>query len=349
MIVHQIALAELANRLNTDYVGDPQRVVDHVAPLHDADARALSFCIGARFRGALRTTGAGIVILPPELVDDCPTAALISPTPEVAYATAAQWLHPRAGRPVGVSPRASVDPEARLGEGVAIAAGAIVEAGASLAAGVELGPGAVVEAGAEVGADSVIGSNAVVGRCVRVGARAVIHGGAVLGADGFGFAQSTSGWEKIPQLGSVIVGDDVEIGANTTIDRGTFHDTIIGDGVKIDNLVQIGHNVRIGKHSLICGSAGVAGSAVIGENCVIGGAAMIAGHIELADGVTVMGGTGVSGSLNEPGAYCSITPVAPVRRWRRNAARFNQLDDLFQRLKALEAKILGRKDDPADR
>ncbi len=339
MTKRQATLAELAAKVGATLHGDGELLVDHVAPLERAGAGAVSFFTNPRYRRQLQRTQATVVVLAEDALADCPVAALVCSNPYYVYATIAHLLNPPPAREPGIHPSAYVHPTAVLGADVSIGAHAVIEAGARVGDRVSIGPGCVIGPGASVGDDSWLAAKVVLARDVVVGRRAVIHSGAVLGADGFGFARGPEGWLKVPQLGGVRVGDDVEIGANTTIDRGALDDTIIGDGVKIDNLVQIGHNVRVGRNSLICGAAGVAGSATIGENCVIGGACVIAGHIELADGVTVMGGTGVSGSLTEPGAYCSVTPVAPARQWRRNAARFNHLDDMFRRLKALENEL----------
>ncbi|SUZ66417.1 uncharacterized protein METZ01_LOCUS19271 [marine metagenome] len=243
--------------------------------------------------------------------------------------------------PVGIQEPASVDGSATLGEGVRIGAFATVASGAILADGVEVGSGAYIGEGCVIGTDTVIMSRAVLYHGVHVGVRCMIHSGAVIGADGFGFAPDAEGrLQPIAQIGSVCLGDDVSVGACTTIDRGTIEDTLVGDGVKIDNQVQIGHNCKIGDHSVICGCVGMVGSTVIGRNCMLGGAVGIAGDspIHLTDGVMVSAMTHVSRSIDEPGLYSGGVLHDKSARWKRNALRFGEIDQLAKRLTRLEKK-----------
>jgi UDP-3-O-[3-hydroxymyristoyl] glucosamine N-acyltransferase len=238
--------------------------------------------------------------------------------------------------PPGVHPNACVDPSATLGTDVSIGAFTVVEADAVLGDGVVVGAHGFVGRAAHIGAGTRFAARVTFGeRCV-IGARGTVHSGAVIGADGFGFAPTEGRWEKIEQLGAVRIGDDVDIGANTCIDRGALDDTVIGDGVKLDNLIQIGHNVRIGDHSALAGCVGIAGSAVIGKRCTIGGAGMIAGHLEIADDVHISGGTLVSRSIRIPGRYTGVFPIDDNAAWEKNAATLRQLHSLRDRLRALE-------------
>jgi UDP-3-O-[3-hydroxymyristoyl] glucosamine N-acyltransferase len=336
---NSLTLAELAAALDARVHGDGSIRLERVAPLERADATALSFFSNTRYRPQLRQTKAGAVILAADALDDCPGAALVCSNPHYAYARAAQLLSPAPLRSPGIHPSASIHPQAVIGAEASIGPQAVVEARARLGARVTLGAGSVVGAGAQVGDDTWIGANATVAHEVVIGDRVVVHPGAVLGSDGFGFARGPQGWAKVPQLGGLRIGNDCDIGANTTIDRGALNDTLIGDDVKIDNLVQIGHNVRVGARTVIAGCTAVAGSVVIGENCLIGGQSAIAGHIEIADGVSLMGMSGVTGTLREPGAYASAPPLSPVRQWRKNTVRYGHLDEMYRRLKALEKEL----------
>ncbi len=337
-------MAELAARLGATVHGDGGLRVDHVAPLESAGVGAISFFANPRYRSQFRATGAAAVIVAADAVADCPVTAIVSDNPYHSYALAARALNPEPAVTPSIDPTAVVHPEALIGADVSIGPNAVIEAGARLGDRVRLGAGCFVGAGSSIGADTWLGPNATVMHGVAVGRRCQIYPGAVLGADGFGFARGKQGWTKVPQLGGLRIGDDCDIGANAAIDRGALTDTVIEDDVKIDNLVQIGHNVRVGRHTAIAGCVGVAGSTSIGENCLIGGAAGLAGHIDIAAGVTLMGKSAVTGSISEPGAYASLTPLAPVRLWRKNAVRINHLDEMYRRLKALEKELAALKD-----
>ena len=332
-------LGDLANQLGVELHGDPQASVDHVAPLDRAGPGAIAFLSSPRYRPHLLTTRATAVVLAPEHVPECPAASLITKNPYLAFARAASLLHPMARPAAGVHPTAFVDSAASLAEDVSVGPQAVVLAGARIGAGTILAAAAHVGVDAEVGAGSMIGVNAVIGDRVVVGQRAIVHAGAVLGSDGFGFANDRGAWVKVPQLGTVRIGDDVEIGANTSIDRGALGDTVIEDGVKLDNLIHIAHNCRVGAQTAIAAGVGIAGSTTIGKRCVIAGMAGLTGHISIADGVTIMGMTTVSHSIKEPGAYSSGTQMAPSQKWRKNAVRFNRLDEMYRRLSELEAEL----------
>jgi UDP-3-O-[3-hydroxymyristoyl] glucosamine N-acyltransferase len=237
---------------------------------------------------------------------------------------------------VGIHSSAVVDPSARLGAGVSVGPLAVIEAGADVGEGAAIGAHCFVGRDSRIGPGTRLAARVTFGERCLIGARGVIHSGVVIGADGFGFAPTEGRWEKIEQFGAVRIGDDVEIGANTCIDRGAIDDTVIGNGVKLDNLIQIGHNVRIGDHTALAGCVGIAGSAIIGKHCTIGGAGMIAGHLEIVDHVNISGGTLVSRSIRKPGTYTGVFPMDDNAAWEKNAATLRQLHSLRDRLRALE-------------
>jgi len=326
--------AQLAERLGLALRGDPAARVSGVATLARATPSQLAFLANPRYRAQLAESRAGIVVMRAGDAEGHAGTALVARDPYAAFARAAALFENREAADPGVHPGAVVDPTATI------------DPGAHVGPFVSIGPRSVVEAGAIVGPGCVVGEDCVVGvgselvarvtlvRRVRLGRRVLVHPGAVLGADGFGLAMEGGRWLKVPQLGGVLVGDDCEIGANTTIDRGALDDTVLEEDVRLDNQIQVGHNVRIGAHSAMAGCSAVAGSAVIGRNCLIGGAAGVLGHLELCDGVTVTAMSLVTHSIREPGEYSSGTPLMENRAWRKAAARFKQLDALARRLAA---------------
>ncbi|HET6655928.1 MAG TPA: UDP-3-O-(3-hydroxymyristoyl)glucosamine N-acyltransferase [Gammaproteobacteria bacterium] len=332
-------LAAIARHCGGRVQGDGETLIDSVATLQHARAGAVSFLANSRYRKYLAGTRAAAVILAEADAAECPVAALIVPDPYVAYAKAAQLLAPAAPIKPGIHPAATVADDAVVDPDAQIAPGAVIEAGARIAAGVFVGPNCVIQANASLGAHVRLVANVSICERVRVGERTIIHPGVVIGADGFGIADQGGEWLKVPQVGSVVVGADVEIGANTTIDRGAIEDTIIEDGVKVDNLVQIGHNVRIGAHSAIAGCCGISGSAVIGRHCILGGRVGVVGHIEIADNTIVTGATVVSRSITEAGIYSGSMPMDTAQQWRKNSVRIRQLDDLARRVHSLEKKV----------
>jgi UDP-3-O-[3-hydroxymyristoyl] glucosamine N-acyltransferase len=268
----------------------------------------------------------------------CKVPALVVADPYLAYAQLAQILHPEPQPHWGIHPTAVIDPSAEIAPEVAIGPHVTVGARTRIAPGCVLDAGVVVGVEVVLGDDCHLGARSVVGDCCILGARCRLHAGAVVGSDGFGFAPGPDGWAKVPQLGRVVMGDDVDLGANVTIDRGALEDTVIGNGVKLDNMVHIAHNVKIGAHTVIAGCTVVAGSVTIGERCVFGGQAAINGHIDICDGVTILGMTGVSNSITDPGVYASPLPAKPVRDWRRMVARLVNIEGLAHRVKALEKR-----------
>ncbi len=333
---NRFTLGELAARLEAHLQGDPAFEVSNVNTLQKAGPHDIAFCTHDRYLNLLRTTEAGAVIVKASHLEYCNSAAIVVADPYYAYAEVATLLRPSEPVVAGVHPTASVAANAVLGSGVQVNENAVIEAGAQVGADSIIGAGVFIGTGATIGAGSRLAPGVHIAHGCTVGARAIMHAGVVIGADGFGFAPGSRGWRKVPQLGAVQIGDDVEIGANSTIDRGALDDTIIESDVKIDNLVHIAHNCRIGANTVIAGCTVIAGSTTIGKNCLIGGQSAVTGHIDVCDGVTIMGMTGVTGSIREPGVYSSPIPAQPVKQWRRNAVRFTQLDDMFRRLKELE-------------
>ncbi|OBS11035.1 UDP-3-O-(3-hydroxymyristoyl)glucosamine N-acyltransferase [Acidihalobacter prosperus] len=332
-----MTLGQLAQAVGASVAADDaEKLVTHVAPLHGAGSGALSFVADDRNLKGLAVTQATGVLLRARHADQSPVACLICDNPHVAFARAATLLHPAAHPPAGIHPSAVVDEQAYVDPTAHVGAQSVVAAGCHIGAGAVVGPGCVLLAGVELASDVRLVARVTIGPACRIGARTQIHPGAVIGADGFGFAVDQGRWLKVPQLGRVILGEDVEVGANTTIDRGALDDTVIGDGVKIDNLVQVAHNVRIGEHTAIAGCVGIAGSAEVGAYCTIGGGVGIAGHLRLTDHVHVTGMSLVARSLDEPGAYSSSMPAQPMRSWQRNAARFRHLDEMAKQIKRLE-------------
>ncbi|HEX7965944.1 MAG TPA: UDP-3-O-(3-hydroxymyristoyl)glucosamine N-acyltransferase [Gammaproteobacteria bacterium] len=332
-------LAELASRCGGEVRGEGGTRVRSVATIQNAGAGSIAFLANPHYKRHLAGTGAAAVILAPADAEGCPVPALVTKNPYLLYAKVATLLAPDTPVKGGVHPAASVDPAARVDASAWVGPGAVVEADTEVGARASIGPNCVVMRGARVGEDSRLTASVTLCHGVSVGKRALIHPGVVIGGDGFGIAPDAGGWAKVPQLGSVRVGDDVEIGANTTIDRGALEDTVIEDGVKLDNQIQVAHNVRIGAHTAIAGCAAIAGSAVIGKRCMIAGGAGITGHIEICDGVTVTAMTLVTHSITESGVYSGSLPMDTQQQWRKNSVRFRQLDALARRIAELEKKL----------
>lgn len=336
-----VSLAELAELTGSELVGDGDRRVRRVAVLARAQAGDVAFLANPRYRRFLAESGASAVVLSredlPEDVAD--RVYLVNDNPYLAFARVARRLNPLR-RPRGqVASTASVSRSAHLGRDVHVAPGAVVEAGAVIGDGVIIGANSVIGRHSVIGEDSRVMANVTVYEGCVIGARAVLHGGCVIGADGFGFAPDDGVWEKVPQLGGVIIGDDVEVGANSCVDRGAIEDTVIENGVKLDNFVQIAHNVRIGAHTVMAAKSGVSGSTTIGGGCAIGGGVGIGGHLTIAAGSVLTAMARITHSIREAGVYSSGTPMAPAREWRRNAARFNQLDEFVRRLRDCERRL----------
>ncbi|HEX6928005.1 MAG TPA: UDP-3-O-(3-hydroxymyristoyl)glucosamine N-acyltransferase [Gammaproteobacteria bacterium] len=332
-------LGQLAELTGAELRGPADLPVSGVATLANAGAAQIGFLANSKYREQLASTRAAAVILTAADAAEWQGPALITANPYLAFARIAARFAPPAGMKAGVHPAAVVDATAKVDASASVAAGAYIGPGARIGAGSIVGPNCTVERDATLGDESRLTANVVLCHGVSVGARCLLHPGVVIGADGFGQARDGERWEKVPQLGSVRVGDDVEIGANTTIDRGALEDTVIERGVKLDNQIQIAHNVHIGEHTAIAGCTAVAGSSVIGRRCMIAGGVGIAGHLQIADDVTVLAMTLVTHSIRERGVYSGSHPMDEVKAWRRNSARLRQLDDLARRVKRLEKQL----------
>lgn len=334
-------LADIAAELGAELRGDPDAEIHGLATLQAATSGQVAFLSSPSYARHLADTAASAVILAPSVADQFAGNAVLLDNPYFGYATLSHWFDPAPVAPPGIHPSAVVAPSARVADTASIGPQAVIEEEAEIQEGAVVGAGSIIGARCQVGAHSLLRPRVTLAHDVVLGKRCHILSGAVLGSDGFGFANEKGVWHRIAQLGRVVLGDDVEIGANTTIDRGALDDTVIGDGVKLDNLVHIAHNVSIGDHSAMAAMVGIAGSTRIGSHCVFGGASVVSGHLTVADGVHLTGTTMVTGDINKPGVYSSGTGADTNRQWRKNAVRFRQLDSLARRIKALEKKLEG--------
>jgi UDP-3-O-[3-hydroxymyristoyl] glucosamine N-acyltransferase len=335
-----VRLADVVAALGGELHGNPDQPISRLASLELADATSLSFLANPRYAAKLATTAAACVIVAPAQQEAATArgAAIVTADPYLYYARLTQWwaAQRRRAPAVGVHPSAVVEPGAVIDASASIGALAYIGAGARIGAGAVIGTHGHIGADAEVGAHTRLAPHVTLGEACVIGARGIVHSGVVIGADGFGFAPHQGTWVKIEQLGAVRIGDDVEIGANTCIDRGALDDTVIEDGVKLDNLIQVGHNVRIGAHSAMAGCVGIAGSARIGRHCTAGGGAIILGHLELVDHVHITAATVVTRSILKPGQYSGLFPFDENASWEKNAATLRQLHTLRDRIRALE-------------
>lgn len=332
-------LAELAQHCAGEFRGDGAVRVHRVATLQNACQGDIAFLANPHYRRYLATTGASVVIVSAQDADACPVPVLIAQNPYLAYARIAGLLAAPRSRRNGIEKTAYIDPAARVHEDAWVGPGAVVAARVVVERGAEVGPNCVLLEGASLGEDSRMVASVTLCERVSIGKRALIHPGVVVGADGFGIARDSGIWVKVPQLGSVRIGDDVEIGANTTIDRGALEDTVIEEGVKLDNQIQVAHNVRIGAHTAIAGCTAIAGSTSIGKRCMIAGGVGIAGHLEICDDVVVTAMTLVTHSIRKPGVYSGSLPMDAAAKWRKNSVRFRQLDELSHRVASIEKKL----------
>jgi UDP-3-O-[3-hydroxymyristoyl] glucosamine N-acyltransferase len=321
----EYSLGDLAVRFGLVLRGDPALRISRVATLANAGEGAISFLANAHYRKALPSTRAAAVILTESDAPNCPVAALIDRNPYAAYARIATLLYPAPAPLAGIHPSAVIDPAARIAGSASVGPLCVIEADVTVGERVVIGPGCIVESGVSIGNDTRLASRVTLRPRVRVGARCTLHPGSVIGADGFGFAGDEGRWIKVPQVGAVRLGDDVEIGANTTVDCGAIEDTVLENGVKLDNQIQIGHNVTIGEHTIMASCCGVAGSTVIGRRCMIGGGVGFAGHITVADDVAITGFSMITASLGKAGSYSSGFPAQESREWWRTVARFKRI------------------------
>jgi len=338
-----VSLGQIVAALGGELIGPAEQVVHQIAALEDAGPDAIAFLANPKFRKQLDTTQAACVIVGEAVKAEASArgAVIVTPDPYLYFARLTQWwaakVRPKA--PAAIHPSAVVDASAVIGEGVRVGPLAVIEAGVVLEEGVDIGPHCTVGERARIGAHTRLAAHVTIGFDCVVGQRCLFQSGVVIGADGFGFAPNQGRWEKIEQLGAVRIGDDVELGANTCVDRGALGDTVIEQGVKLDNLVQIAHNVHIGEHTAMAGCVGVAGSARIGAHCTVGGAGMILGHLTLVDHVHVSSGTLISRSVLKPGHYSGAFPFDENASWEKNAATLRQLHALRDRIRTLEKQV----------
>ncbi|WP_298613301.1 UDP-3-O-(3-hydroxymyristoyl)glucosamine N-acyltransferase [uncultured Thiothrix sp.] len=332
-------LAELADATQTTVQGNADKLIQAVASIEQAQAHELSYIRDRKYFNLLNTSKAGALILTADLAAQYQGDALISRNPYLTYARVVTLFNPLHRPAAGIHPSAVIADDVSLGADIHIGANAVLESGVKVGAGTVISAGCYLGRNVHLGADSFLYPKVILYSDTEVGERAIIHSGAVIGADGFGFVPESTGWYKIPQIGNVILGDDVEIGANTCLDRAAMGSTRLGHGVKLDNLIHIAHNVQIGDHTVIAACTGIAGSAKIGSHCQISGMCSIAGHLVIADRVTITGTSFVINSITEPGVYSSGVTVEEHGLWRKNAVRFRQLDQMARRLASLEKQL----------
>lgn len=343
--IRSYSLQELAAACNGEVVGDPHTQIRGVGTLQQALPGEVTFLTNSLYRDQLRDTRASAVILGPEDRNATALPRIVSPNPYACYARVAQRLFPMPEVHPGIHPSAVVDPSAQVSPTASIGAQATVGAGAVIGNGVAIGIGSVVGDRVVLGEEARLYPRVVIYADCFIGDRTILHSGVVIGADGFGMARDEAGWVKIPQVGRVIIGMDVEIGANTTVDRGAIEDTVIEDGVKLDNQIQIAHNCRVGAHTVIAGCTGISGSTRIGRNCRIGGGVGMVGHLEICDGVTVSGFSLITKSITKPGVYTSAIPSQSHRIWMETLANLRALPQWVQKLKAIEHQLENVKEE----
>lgn len=334
-----ITLSELAARCGAELSGDGDTAIAGVASAGNAAQGDITFVNESRYLESAKHSQASAVIARRGDVEAIGLPALVHDNPYLIYARVSRYFNPRPQPAPGVDDSAMVSPEARVDGAASIGPGCIIEAGAVVAAGTVLSAQCVVESNAVIGERCWLGSGVVVAHSCILGSEVVVQPGAVIGSDGFGFARGEAGWEAIPQIGRVVIGDGVHIGANTCIDRGALDDTVIEEGVILDNLIQIAHNVRIGHHTAVAAMTGMAGSTRIGANCTVGGMAKFTGHLSIPDDTHIAADTLISGTIHQAGAYAGGIPYDKMGQWRKNAVRFKQLDTLHKRVRELEQTL----------
>ena len=324
---HALTLREIVDRLGGEVVGAPDTRLTGVATLDSAGPTDITFLANPRYRTRLATTRAGAVILAPGDRDAAGMPCIVTSNPYAYYARTVGLFHPESEAAPGIHPSAQVDRAAAVDPGAEVGPFAVVGAGTRIGKGARIGAHSAIGRDVTVGEGTRLHARVTIYDGCTVGARCILHSGVVIGADGFGMARDGPAWVKIPQIGAVRIGDEVEIGANTTVDRGALDDTVIEDGVKLDNQIQVGHNVRIGAHTVIAGCTGISGSTVIGRDCLVGGGVGFVGHIEVCDGATISGFTFVTKSITKPGVYTSGMPVMPHAEWLRNVVHLKHLGE----------------------
>ncbi|MBC8997799.1 UDP-3-O-(3-hydroxymyristoyl)glucosamine N-acyltransferase [Pseudomonas sp. N40(2020)] len=334
-----IKLGQLAEFLGATLRGDPEKKITGLATLQEAGPAQLSFLANPQYRKYLPGSQAAALLLKEADAEGFAGNALVVPDPYLAYARISHLFDPKPKATAGIHPSAVIAADAVVDPTASIGPFVVIEAGARIGAQVTLGAHCVVGARSEIGEGGWLAPRVTLYHDVRIGKRVVIQSGAVLGGEGFGFASEKGIWQKIAQIGGVTIGDDVEIGVNTAIDRGALADTVIGNGVKLDNQIQIAHNVQVGDHTAMAACVGISGSTKIGKHCMLAGGVGLVGHIDICDNVFLTGMTMVTHSITEPGAYSSGTAMQPAAEWRKSAARIRQLDDIARRLKQLEKRV----------
>ena len=333
------SLGEIVSELGGELIGDADIRVYRLASLAQAQNGHISFVSNSKYLSLLNSTRASAIILDPASCEATTLPRIVTDNPYAYFARLSGLMNPEPRHDPGIDSSAVIDKTASIAASCTIGANVVIGKNVKLADNVVLGAGTVIESGVSIEANSRIAANVVIYHDCVIGKNCVVASGTVIGADGFGYAEENGGWVKIPQVGLVIIEDDVEIGANTTIDRGALDDTVIEQGVKLDNLIQIGHNCRIGAHTVIAGCAGIAGSALIGKHCKIGGAAMILGHLEIADGVTISPGSMITRSLTKADTYTALMPFQAHEQWLKTAANIRRLGELSERVKQLEQAL----------
>ena len=332
-----LSLSDIAALLGGDVLGDAKTQIRQVATLASAGEGEIGFLANLKYKSQLLTTRASAVIVGPDFADALDLPRIVTRNPYAYYARLATLLNPRVATVAGVHPTASC--ASVIPDGVSVGANASIGVGVVLGDSVVIHPGCVIGDGVSIGAGSVLYPNVTIYAGCSIGRNAILHSGVVIGADGFGFAPDQGQWVKIPQIGRVVIGDDVEIGASTTVDRGALDDTVIGDGCKLDNQIQIGHNCVIGKNCVVAACAAIAGSVELKDNVIVGGAAMIAGHVTIASGAVISGGSLVMKNITRPGQYTSVFPLEEHSHWLHNAAQIRHLAKLAERVSELEKKL----------
>lgn len=339
----EYTLAELVEGLDVTIKGNPDCIIRGVCPIESAQADRITFLntfLTKRYRQYLPETQAAAVILTQDDADDCPVNAVISANPYFTYAQIAGHFREQMMSAPGIHATAIIEEGAQVDSTASIGAYAVVGRHTTIGAHAVIGSHCVIGDNVVIGDETVLDAHAVIYQGVFIGKRSKIASGAVIGGEGFGYANHKGQWFNVPQLGTVEIGDDVDVGVNTSIDRGALGNTVIGNGVKLDNQIQVGHNVKIGEHTIVAGCVGIAGSAEIGKYCMIGGGSLINGHISICDKAVIAGSTGVESSITEPGMYASgVIGALPFKEFRRSNARFHRLESMSERIKALESAL----------
>ncbi len=334
----QFTLFELAEKTGASLSGSGDIIIDKVADITSGEKGSIVFVSNTKYTKYLESTDAAAVIITEKMRQNCNKPALVTDNPRAVFSRIALLLYPPAGVDPWISPHAVIAEDAEIDPSARIEACVVIQAGVTVGPGTWISPGCVLEKHVSIGANTRLFANVTIGEDCIIGHNNILHSGVVVGADGFGFVWDGDAYVKVPQLGKVRIGNDVEIGANTSIDRGAIGDTIIENGVKIDNQIQLGHNDHVGEHTTISGHTGIAGSVKIGKNCIIGGGVGIGDNLEIADNVILTGRSSVPNSIKEPGIYASVVPIVEAGKWRRILGRIKQLDQLAKRIKALELK-----------